>query len=210
MKKIALILLGCGHQDGTEITEAVSAHLALSEYHVHIDFFSFNESYSSVSGDQRNFLKESQRISRQKTQDLTNLNSHNYDALVIPGGSGLLTHLTTWTEEKTKFKVHPLLEKIILEFFKQSKPIGAICIAPLLVGQVLASYHPTITLGEKSEIIPLLKQMNIQHETCPASDYITDRDCKILSTPAYMDEAATAFNVYTGIKLLTKELVEMA
>lgn len=211
MKKIAVILLAPGHQDGSEITEAVSARIALSEFGADISYFGFNENFPTPeTSTPRNALRESQRLSRGETQPIQELNVNDYDALVIPGGSGLLKNLSTWFTEKEKFKMNPLFQDVVLKFHEQSKPIGAICIAPFLVAQVLKSHKPLITLGETSELIAVLPKFGIQHEKCPSQDYITDRDCKVLSTPAYMNDEATPFQVYTGIRLMVKEIVEMA
>lgn len=206
MKNIAVILLSPGHKDGSEITEAVSARLALSEFKTHTNYFSFDEDF----GTGRNTLTESQRISRGETLSISELNPDQFDALVLPGGSGMLKNLSTWEKDQENFKVHSQLQDVILKFHQQSKPIGAICISPFLVAQVLKKFNPLITLGESSEIIPRLKKMGIQHEICPSNDYITDRDCKLLTTPAYMNNDVSPFQVYTGIRLMTKELVEMA
>jgi enhancing lycopene biosynthesis protein 2 len=218
MKKIALIMLGVGGQDGSETTETVSASLSLSEFLAQTTFFSFNEEFACqnhqtrtlVPGETRNALVESGRLSRGLSLSIEELNPDDFDALVLPGGSGLLKNVTTYSTDAERFKVHGTLEKVILKFHQQSKPIGAICIAPIVVAQVLKKYKPLITLGETSDLIPQLTKMNIQHENCPSTDYITDRDCKLLTTPAYMNDDVTPHSVYTGIRLMIKELVEMA
>lgn len=212
MRRIALVLLGCGHRDGSEITESVSAILALTEYKAQISYFSFDENFPVIDfpNKKRNALLESQRISRGKSQSISQLNVNDYDALAIPGGSGLLTQLTTWATDKHKFTVHPELTRVVEEFHRESKPIGAICIAPFLVAQILKDHGPLITLGETSELISNLKKMGIEHEFCPSNDFITDRVCKIVSTPAYMNDQSSPFEVYSGIKLMIKELVEMS
>lgn len=199
MKKIAVILLSPGHKEGSEVTEVVSARIALSEFDVETSYFSLSET-----------LDESQKISRGESLPLTELNPDKFDAIVLPGGSGMLKKFSTWATEQENFKINPILQKIILKFHSQSKPIGAICISPFLVGNILRQFRPLVTLGETSELIPRLEKMNIQHEKCPTQDYITDRDCKVLSTPAYMNSKVSPFQVYTGIRLMIKELVEMA
>ena len=132
MKKIAFILLTPGHKDGTEITEAVSARLALSELNARVSYFSFNENFAD-----RNALVESQRLSRGESLAIDQLNPDQFDALVIPGGSGVLKNLSSWAIDQENFKIHPALHEVILKFHQQSKPIGAICIAPFLVGNIL-------------------------------------------------------------------------
>lgn len=212
MKKVAFILLGAGHEDGSEITEAISAWVALTEFKAQVDIFSFDLNVPAISNPEqkRNALVESQRISRGVSKNITELNPDSYDALVIPGGTGLLLHLTDFPTNNIKLKVNSDLEKVIQAFHQQSKPIGAICIAPLLVGKALEVHKPLITLGEVSPMIDLLKQTKIDHEMCPSTDFITDRECKIVSTPAYMNDKYSPFEIYTGIRLMVKELVEMA
>lgn len=127
---------------------------------------------------------------------LSELQSEKYEALIL-----LATpHASS----------NPTLEKIILSFYQHSKPIGAISFAALVVAKILTKYNPLITIGETSELIPTLTKMKVQHELCPSTDYIADRDCKLLSTPGTMNSHATPSDVYAGIKLMLKELVEMA
>ena len=211
-------MLGLGGQDGSETTETVSASLSLCEFGAQTTFFSFDQDFPTQnhkartldSQEKRNALVESCRLTRGQSRAIDELIPEDFDALVIPGGSGLLKNLTTFSSNGENFKVHAALEKIVLKFHEQSKPVGAICLAPFLVAQVLKKFKPLITLGETSELILHLKKMNTEHENCPSTDYITDRDCKLLSTPAYMNEDVTPFAVYTGIRLMIKELVEMA
>lgn len=212
MKKIALLLLGCGHKDGSEITESISAILALTELKSKIEYFSFDDYFANAdnANEKRNALLESQRITREKTKSIKELNVDNFDALIIPGGSGLLVNLTTFKTDGLKFKVHADLTRVIETFHSQSKPIGAICIAPLLVAKVLEVHKPFITLGEESGLIAELSKTQIQHEACPSNDFITDRDCKLVTSPAYMNEKYSPFEVYQGIRSLIKEVVEMA
>jgi enhancing lycopene biosynthesis protein 2 len=179
MKKIALIQLGAVNQNGSDITANINA--SLSEYDTQTILFSTIEE----------------------------LNADDFDALIIPGNSHLLQDLTTFNTDGERFKVHETIEKIILKFYQQSKPIGVIGIAAVVAAQVLKKNRPLITLGETSDFISKLNKMNIQHEKCPSTDYITDRDCKLLSTPADMNEV-TSRSAYTGIRLMIKELVEMA
>lgn len=134
MKKIALITIGCGHKDGSEITETVSAIIALSELKTEVSFFSFDEFFPVTDSEDhsqtRNSLSESQRITRGQSKNIKHLDPSDFDALIIPGGSGLLLNLTTFEKDNIFFKVNPDLEKVIYSFYETSKPIGAILICP--------------------------------------------------------------------------------
>lgn len=128
-------------------------------------------------------------------------NPEDFDALVIQGDLDQLKKMTSYDADGIFFEVQEPLKTLILKFYQQSKPIGAIGLASLIVAQALKKSKPLITLGETSDLIPQLSKLNIQHEACPSNDYITDRDCKLLSTP---------HAVSTGVQLMIKELVEMA
>lgn len=218
MKKIAVVVSGCGHQDGAELTETISLLVSLSEMNASYQVFALNEEFpiqnhqthQPVAGEKRNSLIESGRISRGTSKNLNELDAKDFDGLALPGGYGAAKNLSSWATENIKYKVHPLIEKVILDFHSQSKPIAAICVAPVLVAKVLAAYKPVLTLGQNPEVAAAIEKVGAQHESCPTRDFITDRFTKVITTPAYMDDNATPFDVYTGIRGLTKELVEMA
>ena len=48
MKKVALILSGCGHSDGSEIREAVFTMLEIDKHSLHYDVFAPNIPQTSV------------------------------------------------------------------------------------------------------------------------------------------------------------------
>lgn len=215
MKKIAVILSGCGHLDGSEITEAVSVIIALSQCQVSVDYFAPSLSFAakdhltSETKEQRNALVESCRITRGQTQDLNLLQVKNYDGLVLPGGQGASRLLSTWSTEGARCTVLPEVEKVIKEFYAQQKPIAAVCIAPAVVARVLGKQGISVTLGNDPTCAQEIEKTGAQHENCPADEYISDRHHRILSTPAYMCEATPA-QTFNGISKMIRELVEMA
>ncbi len=95
MKKIGVLLSGCGFLDGTEIQEAVLTLLALEkagaeavcfapdivEHHV------VNHLTGIVAEDEsRNVLVESARIVRGAIANLRTIEVNGLDALILPGG----------------------------------------------------------------------------------------------------------------------------
>jgi enhancing lycopene biosynthesis protein 2 len=215
MKKIAIILSGCGNRDGSEITEVVSTLIALSNKNAQIHAFapnqpfnSFNHLDGSINGE-RNILEEAARIMRGQVQDIIKLDPKAFDALVIPGGYGAALHLSNWAEKGHQCRVLPEVEKAILEFHKLQSPIGAICIAPALVARVLGSLSVSVTVGNDIETIDEIIKTGAVHEICNVDDFITDRENKVITTPAYMYDATPA-QVFKGISGLVNELYEMA
>ncbi len=217
MKKIALLISGCGHKDGAEITEVVSLLVGLNKWNAKVTAFSLDVEIEVTnhltkriqSGEKRNMLAEAARITRGEIQDLNSLVVQDFDGLAIAGGLGAAIHFSNWAEKGSDCKVHPDVHRVIEEFYQAEKPIAAVCIAPVLLAKVLGSRGITITLGNDPKIFAEVKKTGARAVECPVYDYITDRDHRLLTTPAFMHEA-TFGQVFEGISLMTKELVEMA
>ncbi len=216
-KHFAVVLSGCGHRDGTEITEAVSALVALTEFGATYDSFAPDREASAVHAltgeplnSARNMLTESARIARGSIKPLNALNPEKYDGLIFPGGYGAALNLCTFGREGAKCSVLPEVEKCIQGFFKTQKPILGICIAPALLARVLGPHGITVTIGTHQETAGEIRKTGAQHQDCPVDDFVSDRDHKIITTPAYMYDNATPFQVFTGVRRAIKELVEMA
>lgn len=216
MKKIAVVLSGSGFKDGSEITESVSLLIALNQAGAAVTVFAPNQEFDSVNhltGEatgKRNVLVEAARIARGQIHDLATLHSKDFDALVLPGGFGAATQLSSWAKEGAKCSVNKDLEKLILEFHEASKPIGAICIAPVILAKVLGHKKVTVTIGDDASTISEILKTGAQHEECPVDDYITDRETKVVTTPAYMYGDAKPNQVFAGIFGLAHEIVEWA
>ncbi|MEK6773573.1 MAG: isoprenoid biosynthesis glyoxalase ElbB [Bdellovibrionota bacterium] len=216
-KKIALILSGCGHRDGAEITEAVSLIISLGQSGAEVFCFAPDLDITPINHitgetktlEKRNLLEESARIARGQVKCLEELNVKNFDGLALAGGTGAAIYLSNWSAKGAQAEVLPEIKRIITEFHQQEKPIGAVCIAPALVACVLGKKNITLTLGNDPEIISEVKKTGAQHVVCPVDDFITDRDQKIITSPAYMYKAQP-HEVYKGISGLAAELVEMA
>lgn len=217
MKKIAVVLSGCGHKDGAEITEAVSTLIAIAQTGAQYQIFAPNHEFEPTnhltshpsSERNRNCLVEAARIARGHIHDLKDLKETQFDALVIPGGFGVALHLSNWGQKGAQCHVNQDLERAIRAFHQASKPIGAICIAPTLVAKVLGNEGVSVTIGNNKEVAQEINKTGAQHVDCPVDDYITDRLHKVITTPAYMYDTQPD-KVFKGISGLVKELVEMA
>lgn len=217
MKKIAVVLSGCGNKDGTEITEAVSLIVSLSQAGAELDFFAPNLEITPKNfvNDQplpqkRNILTESARISRGKIRDLNNLKADDFDALAFPGGFGAALHLSNWAERGSQCTVLPSVHKAIEDFYGRKKPIAAVCIAPVLLARVLGHKHITITIGNDAETAAEIKKTGALHKNSSVTEHITDRENKIITTSAYMYGEAKPHEIFAGISGLAKELAGMA
>jgi len=218
MKKIAVVLSGCGHKDGTEITEAVSLLIALSNCGAEVQFFApeieihpKNHLTNQVdSKGRRNVMVEAARIARGNIFPLSVLKVGDFQGLAFPGGFGVALNLCDWGLKGASCDVIEEVASIIQAFYRASKPIAAICIAPVLLAKVLGENKITLTLGDSPEVIKEVLKTGAVHEVCPVDDFITDRHHKVITTPAYMYDGAKPHQVFKGISGLAKELVEMS
>lgn len=217
MKKIAVVLSGCGFLDGSEITESVSLLIALNQAGAQVSCFAPDVEFSvtnhlngNVVTEKRQVLSEAARIARGEIKALSALHARDFDAVAFPGGFGAAKNLCNWAEKGADCEVNPDVKRVVQEFHAASKPIGAICIAPVIIAKVLGEHKVTLTIGDDQDTIAEILKTGAQHEECPVDDYITDRETKVVSTPAYMYGNAKPNEVFAGIFGLAHELVEWA
>jgi enhancing lycopene biosynthesis protein 2 len=218
MKKIAVVLSGCGHKDGAEITESVSTLIALSEAGAQFEVFAPDMTLkvtdpitSQPTGEQRKLLVEAARIARGHIHDLKTLKASRFDGIAFPGGFGVALNLCSWAQQGSACTVNPDVERVIREFYDEKKPILAICISPALIARVLGSHGVTVTIGDaKDATAEEIKKTGAVHEGCAVNDFVTDREHRVITTPAYMYGEAKPSEVFTGIRKAVRELVEMA
>ena len=196
MKKVALILSGCGHSDGSEIREAVFTMLEIDKHSLHYDVFAPNIPQTSVVnhrtgeevGEKRNVLVESARIARGRIDNTNKLNVDDYDAVFLPGGFGIAKNLSDIASEGPYGSVISEVQEIIPRFVNAGKPIGAICFAPAVVAKTLSNVDITgvlMTMGSMEDG-QLLEKMGMRSEECNVEDFVVDLEFKVYTTPAYM------------------------
>jgi enhancing lycopene biosynthesis protein 2 len=215
-KKIGLLLSGCGQLDGSEIHESVLTILALNKAGAEITFMSpdiqldtINHFTKESTNKQRNVLVEASRISRGKMEDIKNIKSDDIDALILPGGAGPIKNLSNFAQKGADADVHPQVKRLLVEMNDKDKPIGAICIAPVVTAKALAHKNITVTIGNDLATASAIESMGCKHVDCPVDDIVTDQANKIVTTPAYMLGPGIK-DVAAGIEKLVNKIVSMA
>lgn len=214
MVKIAVILSGCGHMDGSEIRESILTFLALE--HNNIDYTIFapditqTEVYNHYAGqlmqnETRNVLVEAARIARGKISKFSELNSKDFSAIIMPGGYGVGKNLSTIADGG--MEVLMKLKEIIIEFYESKKPIGGICLAPAVIALSLKDkVRPTLTLGDYND---LLEKFGADQKVAKVDEIVVDEKNKIVTTPAYMMPNPKLPDVESGIEKLVKKIKEL-
>lgn len=217
MKKIGILLSGCGVKDGSEIHESVIALLAIDRAGAQAVFMAPNMPLDVVNhltgeptGEKRNVLEESARIARGNIKDIAQIKAADIDALVLPGGYGAAKNLSTFATTGAQATVHPEVARLVKEVHLAKKPIGAICIAPATIALVLGrDIHPTLTIGTDASTAEALEAAGAKHQNCPVREFYVDEQNKIVSTPAYM-LAQRVSEAADGIEKLIQKVIELS
>ena len=218
MKKVGVLLSGCGVNDGAEIHESVLTMLFLDKAGVemilmapNIDQMHVINHYTGQEMEEyRNVLVESSRIARGEIKDMAEVSGNDLDALIIPGGFGVAKNLCDYAMAGPECSVNPDVYRLIVELRLMNKPIGAICIAPVMMAKILGEQEESanMTIGYDETTSTDIISMGSKHIDCPVTEMIIDEDKKIVTTPAYM-EANSIKEAADGIKQLIKQVLSM-
>jgi enhancing lycopene biosynthesis protein 2 len=218
MKKIAVILSGCGVFDGAEIHEAVLTLLALEKAGAQAICAAPNvdqrEVVDHITGkpqpdEFRNVYEESARIARGQIFKLSELKLSEIDALVFIGGFGVAKNLSSFASDGAEFDIDPMIRNLIEDAHEQGKPQGFMCIAPVLAAAVLGSKKVQLTVGNNPEVAAKLESRGASLCPCAVDAVVVDSTNRIISTPAYMD-AKNLLQVEAGINNLVKALIKLS
>jgi enhancing lycopene biosynthesis protein 2 len=217
MKKIGVILSGCGVYDGAEIHEAVLTLLYLDlagaqsvcfapnieQHHV------INHLTGNIMEDEaRNVLVESARIARGQITDLTEIESFELDGLIFPGGFGAAKNLCDYAFKGVDCEVVPEVAHTVKSFHLEGKPIGFMCIAPVIAARLFDDEKIELTIGDEAQTSADIEAMGAVHVDAPVDHIVVSSRGKIITTPAYMLGPSIS-DVAKGIEALVNKVIEL-
>lgn len=216
-KKVAVVLSGCGFLDGSEIHEAVCTLLALDRNGAEFICVAPDKPQASVinhltkqpESASRNVLAESARIARGNIRKLTEISSDEFDAVILPGGYGAAKNLSNFAEGGENYSVDPDLERFLKEVHAQGKPIGFLCIAPVIAAKLFGDKGVELTVGDSKDVAAALNTMGARHKNTKVSDVVVDRKNRVVTTACYM-LATRISEVYNGANKVVKEVLKLA
>jgi enhancing lycopene biosynthesis protein 2 len=217
-KHVGVILSGSGFLDGAEIQEATLTLLFLDRRGAKVTAMAPNVSQMHVvdhvkgqpaSGENRNVLAEAARITRGAIADVKTVKASDLDALILPGGYGAAKNLCTFATEGVKLQVNPDVERLVRDMASAGKPIGFICISPVIAAKVLGSKKVKLTIGNDPATAAALNALGAVHVDALVDQIVVDEKNKVVSTPAYMLGPSIA-PVSAGIEKLVAAVLEMA
>jgi enhancing lycopene biosynthesis protein 2 len=217
MAKVAVVLAGCGVYDGAEINEAVLTLLSLEQQGASYQCYAPDIEQmhvvnhltgEPVAGETRNVLVEAARIARGNILDLASLDVGDFDALLVPGGFGAAKNLCNFAVAGAEMAVHADFLRIARSFHEAGKPIGLMCIAPVMATAICGE-GSRCTIGNDAETAAAIEAMGGEHVACPVSEARVDKERKLVTTPAYMLAGGVA-EAYSGISECVKEVLALA
>jgi enhancing lycopene biosynthesis protein 2 len=220
--RVGVVLSGCGTEDGSEVNEAV-----LTLYWIEraggravcmapdvgqprvVDHLT--HAVDAQAGPRR-VLAEAARIARGRVRDIASVNDTEVDALIFPGGAGVTSVLSNYAEKGVICDVHPEVARLLKAMLGRRRPMGFVCVAPILAARVLGpAAGVRITFGTKAcEEAKHAAVMGADVRPCPLREILVDQKNRVVSTPAYMYDEARLSDVGFTIERLVRQVVSFA
>lgn len=214
MKNIAVVLSGNGVYDGAEIHESTLTMLSIARHGAQYQCFApdINQAHvvNHLTGKEtpeiRNVLVEAARIARGDIKPLSEYRAADFDAIIFPGGFGAAKNLCTFAFDGVDCVVIPEVEKAIRDTVEANKPVGALCISPVLVAKVLSNVE--VTIGDDEGTASAIKTMGGTHKKTTHGEIVYDEKYKIVTTPCYMLDA-TIDQIADGAENVVKKILAL-
>lgn len=214
MKKFAVVLAGSGVYDGSEIHEATLSLYSISrnggEYQIFAPNINQHHVINHITGEEmhetRNVLVEAARIARGKIKPLNEFNANDFDAILFPGGFGVAKNLCSFAFDGVDCKVNSEVEQAMRSMHEAGKPIGALCISPVLVAKILGNVE--VTIGQDAGTAQAVESMGAKNINTTHGEVVVDKENKVVTTPCYMLDATIA-QIGEGAENVVKAILEM-
>jgi len=214
MKKFAVVLAGCGVYDGAEIHEATLTLYAIVKNGGSYEVFApdidqhhvINHLTGEAMNESRNVLVESARIARGNIKPLSEFKPEAFDGLIFPGGFGAAKNLSTFAFDGTECSVNREVKNAILGMKDAGKPIGALCISPVILARILGNIK--LTIGQDADTARAVENMGATHIKTNHGEVVVDEGNKVVTTPCYMLDATIA-QVGDGADNVVKAIMKL-
>ncbi|XP_037113645.1 ES1 protein, mitochondrial [Syngnathus acus] len=231
---VAVVFSGCGWLDGTDVHEGAYTMYHLSRNGARFQMFAPNQRQTHVmdhvkkqpaSGENRNVMVESARFSHNEgmmqMHDLSKLDVDAFDAIIFPGGHGIIKNLSSFVKDGKDCKLHQDVERVLKDFHRSQKPIGLSSTAPVLACRVLPSLE--VTMGYEHDdkslwgkwphtnMVQAVKSMGARHTVREPYEVHVDEKNKVVSTPSFMWETELHYHyIFDGIGNMVKHVMRMS
>ncbi|TDR71651.1 isoprenoid biosynthesis protein ElbB [Paludibacterium purpuratum] len=207
---IALVLCGCGIGDGSDVLEAAGCLVALSQAGYRVRAFAPSRMQREVvdhaSGramqDARHMLIESARVTRGTIEPLVELDADRLDAVMLPGGGGVLRNLTNFAARGADASLAPDVLDALMPLLQAGRPmvgLGTAALVPALLAREAGRLGARLTFGhedEASELVQALEGWGMRHVECALDEACIDLACRFASLPAGLYGKASPAEIF--------------
>jgi len=194
-KKFAVVLSGSGVFDGAEIHESTLTLYAVVKnggtYEIFAPDIPQHHVVNHITGEEmnetRNVLIEAARIARGNIKPLSEFNEKDFDAIIFPGGFGAAKNLSSFAFDGVNCSVNKDVENSIKQMADAKKPIGALCISPVILAKILGDV--VLTIGQDAGAAGAVASMGATHRKTNHGEVVVDSRHKVVTTPCYMLDA---------------------
>lgn len=211
---IAVILAGCGNKDGAEIHEATLTLWAIHRHGADYQCYApdkkqhhvLNHITNEEMAEERNVLIEAARIARGDIKSLAQFDAQAHDVLILPGGFGAAKNLCTYAFDGPECTVDESVAAAVRTMYAAQKPIGALCIAPVILARLLPNVM--VTVGSDVQTAGHITRMGARHQDTTHGEIAVDTANRVVTTPCYMLDARVD-QIGEGAERLVIALLEM-
>ena len=154
----------------------------------------------------RNVLLESARIARGNIKPLAEYEVANFDVLLLPGGFGAAKNLSSFAFDGPDCKINPETEAAITATHKAGKPIGALCIAPVILAKLIPGVE--LTIGQDPGTSEAIDKMGGKSIKTKQQEVSIDRKNKVVTNSCYMLDSSL-IDIAEGAKNTVGELLKL-
>lgn len=212
--RFAVVLSGCGVNDGAEIHESVLTLLAIDRaggtYQCFAPDMPQRDVINHLTGEPvdetRNVLVEAARIARGQIKALSAFDASQFDVLMFPGGFGAAKNLCSFALDGPECTVNADVERAVKAMRNADKPIGAVCIAPAILARVLGEVD--LTIGTDAGTAAALEQMGAHHLNKLHGQIVVDPKRRVVTAACYMLDS-TISQIADGVDATVRALVDL-
>lgn len=220
--RVGVVLSGCGSEDGSEVSEAVltlywieragGRAICMAPDAVQPRVVDHLGRAVEAQASPRRVMAEAARIARGQVRDIATVKDTDLDALIFPGGAGVVSVLSNYGEKGVVCEVHPEVARLLKAMLARRRPMGFLCVAPILAARVLGpAAGVRITFGSKAcEEAKHAAVMGADVRPCPLREVLVDQKNRVVSTPAYMYDEARLSDVGFTIERLVRQVIAFA
>ena len=209
MHRIGLLLAGCGELDGSDPAQVAAVWARVEAHGAELvacapdipqrDVF---HPLSGAALPPRNALAESARLVRSACRPVSAVTAHHVDALVIPGGLGVVKTLCDAGVVGTSGAVEPQIARLLHDLRQAQRPMVALGEAVVLLALARPNDRLRLACGADPALSALVQHLGHAPQATGVSELVIEDDARVVSAcprmgllvqPA-MDAAEAAVN----------------